>query len=128
MGWCRTCRGLDEHSLRAELVQPLLEQVAIDAGPLAYQLTAGELSPGGTVPGVTEQSLRLGLTRSRIYQLRDIPSLVIETRWAEGFLLWQSVLERCESAWSSNSGQPLLTKIGHLFFSSKREAYWQAFR
>jgi len=71
-------------ALREGLVRPLVEQTREDAGDDVYELTAAKLGVFGTTISVRDQSLRLGVTRARVYQLLETNRKVMAVRWPEG--------------------------------------------
>jgi len=79
--------------IRTEFVDPLLEQVQIDAGDHIAKLATGRLGLGGQGSNVQRTARQLGLTRARVYQLLQEASDVINTRWPEGQPLMCKVRE-----------------------------------
>jgi hypothetical protein len=69
---------------REQLVQPLVEQLRIDAGDQVYQLAISRLGLQGPACSVRQLARRLGVTRARVYQLLDDCSKIFEVRWATG--------------------------------------------
>lgn len=84
--------------IRTEFVDPLVEQVRIDAGDHIAKLVIGRLGLEGRSSNVQRTARQLGLTRARVYQLLQEASDVINTRWPEGQPLLHKVreiVERC---------------------------------
>ena len=83
----------DVQDIRQQLVLPLLNQIALDAGETVHRLAAGRLAVEGPVESVREQARRMGVTRARVYQLLEMCARVMAVRWPEG--KWQlSVLAK----------------------------------
>jgi hypothetical protein len=70
--------------VRNGLVLPLINQVAVDAGPQIAKLMEARLGVEGVAETVLEQSRKLGLTRARIYQLLEMSAAIMAVRWPEG--------------------------------------------
>lgn len=70
--------------LRDRVVQPLVEQLRIDAGAAIAKLTEGRLGLGGRPQPVRRQSRRMGVTRARVYQLLETCAMIMAVRWPEG--------------------------------------------
>ena len=74
----------DEAEIKAKLVQPMLEQIHVDAGPTIARLAEGRLGTEGSPQSVRQQARRMAVTRARVYQLLDDCSKVMSVRWPEG--------------------------------------------
>ena len=72
--------------VRTGLALPLINQVAVDAGPHIAKLVESRLGVEGVAETVVEQSRRLGLTRARVYQLLETCAAIMAVRWPEGRL------------------------------------------
>jgi hypothetical protein len=72
---------------RQNLVLPLLNQIEMDAGETVHRLAAGRLGVEAPPETVRDQSVRMGVTRARVYQLLEACSHVMAVRWPEG--RWQ---------------------------------------
>ncbi len=70
--------------VRSGLALPLINQVAIDAGPQIAKLVESRLGVEGVPETVLEQARRLGLTRARVYQLLEMCAAIMAVRWPEG--------------------------------------------
>jgi hypothetical protein len=82
--------------VKANVVEPLVEQVAGDAGPQTAAMLRGRLGLDGPALSVRKTAMRLRLTRARIYQLLEDAATVVEVRWLRGKSAFRSLLERCE--------------------------------
>ena len=70
--------------VRSGIVEPLLDQIKLDAGETVHTLAAGRLGVLGAAESVREQAGRLGITRARVYQLLDDCGQVMAVRWPAG--------------------------------------------
>jgi hypothetical protein len=70
--------------VRENLVTPLLEQIALDAGDMVHSVAVGRLGVHSSPHTIRQQSRRLGVARARVYQLLDECSNVMGVRWPEG--------------------------------------------
>ncbi|HRX81434.1 MAG TPA: hypothetical protein P5307_20335, partial [Pirellulaceae bacterium] len=70
--------------IRQHLVLPMLNQIERDAGETVHRLAAGRLGIEAFPEGVRDQSLELGVTRARIYQLLETCGDVMRVRWPSG--------------------------------------------
>jgi len=82
--------------LKAYVVEPLVEQIACDAGPQTATMLRGRLGLDGPALSVRKTAMRLRLTRARIYQLLEDASTVVDVRWPRGKSAFRALLERCE--------------------------------
>lgn len=80
--------------LRRRFVEPLVDQVARDAGTQTAEMLRGRLGLDGPVLSVRKTALRLRLTRARVYQLLEDAATVVEVRWPRGKSRMQALLNR----------------------------------
>jgi len=76
---------LTARQLRQNYVEPLLEQVRIDAPQMIVALAESRLGINGPVLSVRQVARGVGLTRARVYQLFDEVSDILAVRWPAGF-------------------------------------------
>ena len=74
--------GRDE--IFANFVQPLLDQVRIDAAPQVVALVENRLGVDGPITSVRQAARSMGLTRARVYQLLSEISDIMRVRWPLG--------------------------------------------
>lgn len=98
----------DWHEVRSGLVLPLLNQLAIDAGPLVQKLAEGRMGVEGPPESVRVLAKRVGVTRARVYQLLETCQRVMAVRWPEGRLRFESLALR----WRE---MPLEPETWHLY-------------
>src|SRR5262245_22723776 len=70
--------------IEQQLVESLVQQLAIDAGETVADLTRGRLGVGATAESVRNQSKSLGVTRARVYQMLEECHNVMSIRWPDG--------------------------------------------
>jgi hypothetical protein len=77
--------GIPEtEAIRASFVEPLLEQVRIDASRQVVTLAESRLGIGGPMMSVRQAARSLGLTRARVYQLLNEVNDIMMVRWPTG--------------------------------------------
>ncbi len=103
--------------VRRWLVEPLLAQLEIDAGPTVAKLADGRLGIHSAVQSVRQQARKLGVTRARVYQLLDDCALVMAVRWPEGAAEMSRLLEKLAPLAGPNDNLGLLRATCELFFS-----------
>ena len=74
----------DEQEIFANFVQPLLEQVRIDATQQIATLAENRLGIGGPITSVRQAARTMGLTRARVYQLLNEINDIMMVRWPTG--------------------------------------------
>jgi len=70
--------------LFSELVQPLLEQIRIDAPQQVYSMAETRLGVNGPLTSVRQVARTMGLTRARVYQLLNEINDIMMVRWPTG--------------------------------------------
>lgn len=79
----------------AHFIQPLLEQIRIDASRQLVLLAEARLGVNGSPTSVRQLAKNNGLTRARVYQLFNEMADIVRIRWPLGkayVFLWRSVL------------------------------------
>lgn len=105
--------------LREKLVQPMLQQLEVDAGETVYKLAAGRLGLDGPPQSVRQQARRMGVTRARIYQLLDDCSKVFDVRWPEGKMQLDALAAKFATEQASPEKLQLFNAVRELFYPSK---------
>ena len=57
--------------IEQQLIEPLVQQLGIDAGDTVANLARGRLGVGAGAESVRNQSKSLGVTRARVYQMLE---------------------------------------------------------
>ena len=73
-----------EQEIFANFVQPLLEQIRIDATQQIATLAENRLGIGGPITSVRQAARTMGLTRARVYQLLNEINDIMTVRWPTG--------------------------------------------
>ncbi len=96
--WMQTVLAREEapslDDIRHHLVLPVLNQIERDAGDVVHRLAAGRLGVEAFPESVRDQSLELGVTRARIYQLLETCIDVMTIRWPAGRWWLQLLAEK----------------------------------
>ena len=73
----------DAGEIRRSFVEPIMDQVRIDAGDQIARLAEGRLGLSGRGSTVKQAAKRMGLTRARVYQLLNDVGAILHVRWPE---------------------------------------------
>ena len=104
---------------REKLVEPLLNQLEVDAGEIVGQLAAGRLGLNGPPQSVRLQARNLGVTRARLYQLLDECSKVIDVRWPEGKLQFDALALKFAAEGATFEKLQLFEALRELLYPNK---------
>lgn len=115
------CRPPDNGQVRAELIEPLLAQLTIDAGQATAALAAGRLGLVGSTSSVRQAARQMRLTRARIYQLFDDMAEIVGIRWPGGRALVREMSDRLSLAAETGEDRGLLAAAVELFFPEPRQ-------
>ena len=102
--------------VESRLVQPLIDQVLIDAGEAVHALTRDRLGVGVPVKSVRDQSREMGVTRARVYQLLEECGRVMAVRWPRGGDLIKNLPPLADE-----EAQALVKATAQLFYPEKSE-------
>ena len=102
--------------MRQSLALPLLNQIAIDGGPIVQKLAEGRLGIEGPPQSVRHQARKLNVTRARIYQLLEMCSKIMDVRWPEGRVALSYYSERFHLAGLDPSALRLFDGVRDLFY------------
>jgi hypothetical protein len=105
--------------VRQHLTTPLLDQIAIDAGPTIHELAASRLGIDGPPQSVRQQAKEMGVTRARVYQLLEECSRVMNVRWPEGQQLLAQLDARFQAEATGNDDPRMFRATYELFFPGK---------
>lgn len=81
-----------EKKVQQMVLKPIVEQLKLDVSELAYDLVRKRIGLDTEAKGVRDQSIALGLTRARVYQIMEECSEAIQVRWPRGRLLLGDLL------------------------------------
>lgn len=100
--WLADALKREDFPSRDELVErllnPLFDQLRIDAGDEVVDLAAGKLGLSGRKRPVRLAAAERGLTRARIYQMIGEMAEIMNVRWPEGAVLIAELRARYESS------------------------------
>lgn len=106
--------------IQAEVLVPLIDQVATDLGEAAARLARHRLPPQSC--NVQQMARRLGLTRGRVYELLVDITTVIDVRWPEGRVVARRLLEQTCDGLSPSDPYQLVLAATQIFFAPQTTA------
>ncbi|MDA1054401.1 MAG: hypothetical protein O3C40_28505 [Planctomycetota bacterium] len=106
--------------IRQHLILPLLNQIERDAGETVHRLAAGRLGIEAFPEGVRDQSLELGVTRARVYQLLETCGDVMRIRWPAGRWVFKLLSQRLQTHASGSETLDLLQSLRWLLYPNRR--------
>ncbi|HUG68120.1 MAG TPA: hypothetical protein VMM76_10220 [Pirellulaceae bacterium] len=112
--------ALSAQDVRQHLVLPLLNQIERDAGEIVHRLAAGRLGIEAFPEGVRDQSLDLGVTRARIYQLLETCGDVMRVRWPAGRWMFRLLIQKVKSQAGDSEALELLESLQWLLYPTRR--------
>jgi hypothetical protein len=101
------------------LVEPLIQQLAIDAGDTVASLTRGRLGVGAQAESVRTQSKALGVTRARVYQMLEECHNVMSIRWPDGRRLLDEFAQWLDENYASAEAANLMISLRELLYPLK---------
>lgn len=104
----------DDTEIRAHLIQPLADQIKIDAGDDVFRLVCERFGQGVQRRSVREQAEARNVTRARIYQLFEMCGKILRVRWPSGLYEVQMLAVRANRADDPTS--KLLDDVLHICF------------
>jgi hypothetical protein len=107
--------------LRQSLLLPLLNQIERDAGEQVHRLACGRLGIEAEPESVRDQARRMGVTRTRIYQLLETCSQIMDVRWPEGRWRLAELAKRFDGLDDSDERHRLFDAARLLLFPARVE-------
>jgi hypothetical protein len=108
--------------LEQHLIEPVLQQLEIDAGDTVAQLARGRLGVGGDAESVRNQSKNLGVTRARVYQMLEECHSVMNIRWPDGRRLLDEFAQWMDENFAAAESANLLASFRELLYPLKFDA------
>jgi hypothetical protein len=105
--------------IEKNLVEPIVQQLAIDAGDTVAALARGRLGVGVTPESVRNQSRSLGVTRARVYQMLEECHNVMSIRWPDGRRKLDEFAQWLDLCYASAEAANLLASLRELLFPLK---------
>jgi hypothetical protein len=105
--------------IEQRLVEPILQQLAIDAGDTVAKLARGRLGVGASSESVRNQSKSLGVTRARVYQMLEECHNVMSIRWPDGRRQLDEFAQWLDESYASAEAANLLASLRELLYPLK---------
>lgn len=103
--------------LRQQVVLPLLNQIALDAGQLIQKLLEGRLGVESAPESVKSLAHQNSITRARVYQLLEVCDRVMKVRWPDGRSRFDSIERRLASEGADPDARLMLQTLLEIMFS-----------
>jgi hypothetical protein len=101
------------------LIEPIMQQLAIDSGDTVAGLARGRLGVGATAESVRNQSKSLGVTRARVYQMLEECHNVMSIRWPDGRRQLDEFAQWLDENYASAEAANLLASLRELLYPLK---------
>jgi hypothetical protein len=108
--------------IEKRLVEPLVQQLGIDAGNTVADLVRGRLGIGRHAETVRNQSKSLGVTRARVYQMLEECHNVMMIRWPDGRRRLDEFAQWLDESYASAEAANLLASLRELLYPLKFDA------
>jgi hypothetical protein len=108
--------------IEQHLVEPIVQQLGIDAGETVASLTRGRLGIGVGAESVRNQSKTLGVTRARVYQMLEECHNVMSVRWPDGRRLLDEFAQWLDENYASAEAANLIGSLRELLYPLKFDA------
>lgn len=105
--------------IEQQLVEPILQQLAIDAGDTVAKLARGRLGIRIEAESVRNQSKSLGVTRARVYQMLEECHNVMSIRWPDGRRQLDEFAQWLDEVYASAEAANLLASLRELLYPLK---------
>jgi hypothetical protein len=118
----------DREEIERQLVEPLVQQLGIDAGETVASLCRGRLGIGVSAESVRNQSKSLGVTRARVYQMLEECHNVMSIRWPDGRRQLDEFAQWLDESYASAEAANLLASLRELLYPLKFDSVAEHFR
>lgn len=130
--WMAEARGRafppNREEIEQNLIEPIVQQLAIDAGETVAQLTRGRLGIGANAESVRNQSKALGVTRARVYQMLEECHNVMNIRWPDGRRQLDEFAQWLDESYASAESANLLASFRELLYPLKFDSVAESLR
>lgn len=109
----------DRQEVEQQLVEPIIQQLGIDAGDTVAQLARGRLGIGQDAESVRNQSKSLGVTRARVYQMLEECHDVMAIRWPDGRRQLDEFAQWLDENYATAESANLLASFRELLYPLK---------
>lgn len=110
------------------LIEPILQQLAIDAGDTVANLARGRLGIGNDAESVRNQSKSLGVTRARVYQMLEECHNVMQIRWPDGRRQLDEFAQWLDQCYASAEAANLVASFRELLYPLKFDSVAETLR
>jgi hypothetical protein len=121
--WIAEARARSFPAAREEieqhLIEPIMQQLAIDAGETVANLARGRLGVGVSAESVRNQSKSLGVTRARVYQMLEECHNVMSIRWPDGRRQLDEFAQWLDENYASAEAANLIGSLRELLYPLK---------
>jgi hypothetical protein len=105
--------------IEQNLIEPIVQQLGIDAGETVAKLARGRLGIGADPESVRNQSKALGVTRARVYQMLEECHNVMSIRWPDGRRQLDEFAQWLDESYASAESANLLASFRELLYPLK---------
>ena len=112
----------------SSLIEPILQQLEIDAGETVAKLARGRLGIGLDTESVRNQSKTLGVTRARVYQMLEECHNVMQIRWPDGRRLLDEFAQWLDEVYAEAESANLLASFRELLYPLKFDSVAESLR
>jgi len=105
--------------LRKELIEPIIQQIEVDAGAQTATMLRGRLGFDGPALSVRKAAMRMRLTRARIYQLLEDSSTVVDVRWPRGKGMMRELFDRVTAENADSPESRFIRTVAETFFPNE---------
>jgi hypothetical protein len=110
------------------LIEPITEQLEIDAGETVAKLARGRLGIGLDAESVRNQSKTLGVTRARVYQMLEECHEVMRIRWPDGRRRLDGFAQWLDEVYAEAEAANLLASFRELLYPLKFDSVAESLR
>ncbi len=118
----------NREEIEQQLVEPILQQLAIDAGETIAKLARGRLGVRVDAESVRNQSKALGVTRARVYQMLEECHNVMSIRWPDGRRQLDEFAQWLDENYASAEAANLLASLRELLYPLKFDSVAEHFQ
>src|SRR5262245_13677050 len=130
--WMAEARGRSfppgREEIEQHLIEPIVQQLAIDAGDTVAKLSRGRLGVGSDAESVRNQSKSLGVTRARVYQMLEECHNVMSIRWPDGRRQLDEFAQWLDESYASAESANLLASYRELLYPLKFDSVAETLR
>jgi hypothetical protein len=118
----------NREEIEQHLIEPIVQQLGIDAGDTVAKLARGRLGVGSEAESVRNQSKSLGVTRARVYQMLEECHNVMSIRWPDGRRQLDEFAQWLDENYASAESANLLASFRELLYPLKFDSIAESLR